>query len=493
MNTQLKYPLVAVLAAALAAMIACGDAESHDGHNHGNEAAQSGDEPQQTGVADGHDEHGEDVVRLTPAQLARAGVRIEPLAGGMIATHVTLPAEIGLNEDAVVHVTPRVPGVVLSVQGLLGREVDAGAVMAVIESPALGEAKIAYLEATQNRAIAETELERQRTISGNTESLLALLKSEPELDALRAGASELLVGENKGRLLSGYARVRAAEANYARERELREKGLSTESDLLAAQEAFNSTQADYFAALEEVDFTYRLRLQEAERSARIALSAVENAERRLHLLGLTETQVADTTHEPDVEFARYTLAAPIGGRIVDKHITPGEVVGTEAPVYTIADIDTVWLNVSVYSQYASQIAEGHSVVVHAAGRTTSGVVDSVSAVANESTRTLSARVVIDNTDRSWKPGEFVTARVETGRSLAVRVVPLDAIQTFEGRQVIFVQDADGIEPVPVRLGRRNDEMVEILSDDIALGTPVVVANSFLMKSELGKSAAGHDH
>jgi cobalt-zinc-cadmium efflux system membrane fusion protein len=87
----------------------------------------------------------------------------------------------------------------------------------------------------------------------------------------------------------------------------------------------------------------------------------------------------------------------------------------------------------------------------------------------------------------------VTARVETGKSPVARLVPLGAIQTYEGREVVFIQDPDGMEPRPVRLGRRNDVAVEILSDDIALGTPIVVTNSFLMKAELGKSAAGHDH
>ena len=169
------------------------------------------------------------------------------------------------------------------------------------------------------------------------------------------------------------------------------------------------------------------------------------------------------------------------------------VVGTDETVYTIANLDTVWLNISVYSQYAGQITEGLQVVVHAGDRTTTGVVDYVSAVVSESTRTVSARVVLDNQDRSWKPGEFVTARVETRQTPVARVVPLDAIQTFEGQQVVFVQDADGIEPVAVRLGRKNDVSVELVGDDIALGTPVVIRNSFLMKAELGKSAAGHEH
>ena len=520
MNNTKTLLLAILLTTALVFLNACGDSGSanaktakadhaqDDGHGHGDNDGHSHDEGDDSdhdeddghdhGDDDGHghgggDEHGEEAVKLTPKQLNRAGVRIEPLGGGSVSTHITLPAEVGLNLDTLIHVIPRVPGVVSDVNGYLGQTVQADEVLAVIESPELGEAKIAYLQAVQAKEIADAELARQKTISENTETLLNLLRDSPELDTLRERTMGLQIGENKGRLLSAYAKVKAANANYAREKELREKGLSTQTDLLAAQEAFNSNQAEYFAAFEDIDFTYRLRLQEAERAARVAASAVDNTERRLHLLGLSDEQVERIQDEPNFNVARYVLTAPRGGRIVAKHITPGEKVGSEEPVYTIADLSNVWLNISVYTQYADLIAEGQQVRIHTRDRHTTGVVDYVSPVVSEATRTVSARVVIDNTSGQWKPGEFVTARVETGQTRAERVVPLTAIQTYEGRDVVFVQDVDGIEPVPVRLGRRNDISVELLGDDIALGTPIVVENSFLMKAELGKSAAGHEH
>lgn len=124
------------------------------------------------------------------------------------------------------------------VNGFLGHRIEKGDVLAVLESPELGETKITYLQAVQSKAIADAELNRQLTISRNTQTLLELLGSEPELDVLRAGVADLRIGENKGRLLSAYARVRAAEANYARERELQKKSLSTESDLLASARGF---------------------------------------------------------------------------------------------------------------------------------------------------------------------------------------------------------------------------------------------------------------
>ncbi len=462
-----------------------GGGDGHDDHDdHGDEGGDG---------HGGHDDHGEGVIELTAEQLRRAEVVIEPLKGGGIASHIMLPAEVGLNQDTVLHVTPRVPGIVGEVKGFLGHRVEAGDLLAVLESPELGEAKITYLQMIQDKIIADAEHTRQATISENTAKLLDALRAEPSLEELRNSVGHLRIGENKGRLLSAYAQMKAGAANYAREKELHGKGLSTQVELLASQEMFNSTQAEYMAAFEDIDFSFRLKMQQATQAAMIAASGVENAERRLHILGLSQEQVDRVATEPDMNVARYEMTASMSGRIVSKHITPGEKVGTDAPVYTIADLSTVWLNISIYARYSEMIEEGQHVTVHAGGRTASGVVDYISAIISESTRTVAARVVLDNSDRSWKPGEFVTVRVETDNASAGRVVPHGAIQTIEGNTVVFVQGHDGIEPVKVTLGRKSDTHVELLGSDIALGTPIVVSNSFLMKAELGKGSAGHDH
>ncbi len=495
--------ILAVLAPSLIAVGGCGgggngggstaEHGSDDGHGH-DEGGGHDDHDDHGGHGDeGGDDHGEEVIKLTDAQLKRAGVVIEPLRGGEIATHIVLPGEIGLNQDTVLHVTPRVPGIVSKVEGYLGHDVQAGDLLATLESPELGEAKIMYLQKIQAKMIADAELVRQETISENTAKLLDALGSDPTLDELREKVGHLRIGMNKGRLLSTYAKMKAGAANYAREKELNGKGLSTQADLLASQEMFNSAQAEYMAAFEDVDFSFRIRLQEAQQAAMISASDMDNAERRLHLFGLTDEQVQRVATEPDMNVARYELTAPNSGRIVAKHMTPGEKVGTDASVYTIADLSTVWLNISIYVQYSDMIEEGQNVTVHIGDRTATGVVDYISAVVSESSRTVAARVILDNSDGSWRPGEFVTARVETGKAHATRIVPVGAIQTFEGNTVVFIQDHDGIEPVKVTLGRKNDVNVELLGDDIALGTPIVVTNSFLMKAELGKGSAGHDH
>ena len=103
-------------------------------------------------------------------------------------------------------------------------------------------------------------------------------------------------------------------------------------------------------------------------------------------------------------------------------------------------------------------------------------------------------MVLDNSDGSLKPGVFLTVRVETDKVHVDRVVPIDAIQTYEGHSVVFIQDADGIEPCPGDTWTKERCECRVgVGNDVAIGTPIVVANSFLMKAELGKGSAGHEN
>ena len=465
------------------------DEKGHEGHDHD---VHSDHEEDDHGAA--HDEHedAEDVVLLTREQLEEAGVVLAPLSSGTIATYLTLPGEIGFNADQVVHVTPRVPGIVAEVHSHIGSRVTEGQLLTVIDSPQLGETKIEYLTALQSLAQAHADLEREQTISKNTKTLLALLLTRPGLATLQEKAPGLRIGEHKGRLISSYAKLHLARTNFQREQKLRKEGLSTQSELLAAEEAINSNQAEYLAAFEDIDFRYRAKLTQAERAFQVAESTTSNARRRLHLLGLSEDQIRSIDSEPDLTIARYELRSPISGRIILKHASIGEKISSDKPVFVVANLETVWLNISVYAQYLSDIREGQPVTVMAGDRKAPGRIIYVSSNLSEATRTVVARVVLDNADRRWRPGEFVTIRIETGQRQVERAVPLESLQRFEGREVVFAQAAHGIIPRPVRLGQRNDRLAELLEGP-PLGTAIVVNNSFLMKSELGKSAAGHQH
>jgi cobalt-zinc-cadmium efflux system membrane fusion protein len=100
--------------------------------------------------------------------------------------------------------------------------------------------------------------------------------------------------------------------------------------------------------------------------------------------------------------------------------------------------------------------------------------------------------VLPNLNGTLRPGLFVTAKVAVGTSSTGLVISKSALQTFEGKTVVFVRTDKGFEPKPVELGRKNEATVEILSG-LELGQTYVTDGSFTLKAQLSKGAFGDGH
>jgi cobalt-zinc-cadmium efflux system membrane fusion protein len=198
--------------------------------------------------------------------------------------------------------------------------------------------------------------------------------------------------------------------------------------------------------------------------------------------------------EANESLALYEVKSLIAGTVIEKHITLGEFVSNEQDVYVIADLSSVWVNVTVYARDLERIRIGQTAAIEAAGITekAEGRIDYLGPVVGEATRTSVARIVLSNPRRVWRPGLFVTARVRTELVAARMVVADEAIQSVRGQSMVFVEDGDGFRAQAVRIGRTDGDWTEILSG-LAPGDRVVVENSFILKSELLKSEAGHGH
>jgi cobalt-zinc-cadmium efflux system membrane fusion protein len=94
--------------------------------------------------------------------------------------------------------------------------------------------------------------------------------------------------------------------------------------------------------------------------------------------------------------------------------------------------------------------------------------------------------LLPNKELQWRPGSFVSAAILMPEERAALVVPETALQTVNGEPVVFVRVEDGFDKRPVRLGRRDGKVVEIVSG-LSEGERVAVTNSFILKSELGKT------
>jgi cobalt-zinc-cadmium efflux system membrane fusion protein len=198
--------------------------------------------------------------------------------------------------------------------------------------------------------------------------------------------------------------------------------------------------------------------------------------------------------ENSATLVTFPVTTMLAGVVIDRALSLGEAVGRDRPVFVIADLDTVWVDIAVYLRDLEQVAVGQAVTL-LCGRHDEPVhdhIDYVSPVVDEATRTATARVVMANHDLHWRPGMFATARVLVNETPVPVAVPPSAVLLVDGRSSVFVQTGDGFVPRPVTLGRATDELVEI-AGGLAPGETFVVRNGFTLKAELEKASFGDGH
>ncbi|MFS8487491.1 HlyD family efflux transporter periplasmic adaptor subunit [Xanthomonas campestris pv. raphani] len=200
------------------------------------------------------------------------------------------------------------------------------------------------------------------------------------------------------------------------------------------------------------------------------------------------------TVESNLSLTTYSVVAPISGTVLARNASVGSNAGEGQALFEIADLSTLWVDLHIFGADAGHITAGAPVTVT---RISDGVVAQTTlervlpgtATASQSTV---ARAVLRNTDGLWRPGSAVKARVTVAQQPARLVVPVSALQQFRDWQVVFVQVGETYEVRPLTLGARDAQQVEVLSG-VAAGDVVVVEQSYLVKADIEKSGASHDH
>lgn len=196
--------------------------------------------------------------------------------------------------------------------------------------------------------------------------------------------------------------------------------------------------------------------------------------------------------ESNESLRTYEVQAGIAGTIIAKDVTIGELAKDDRTLFTVADLSTVWVNLSVFRKDFGLLKVGEEVVIRDAAGTINAKLDYISPFGAETSQTALARCVIPNPEGRMRPGLFVTAEIATAEVEAPVAVRVSALQTREEKPVVFVQEGDAFEAREVELGTRDSEFVEVLSG-LLPGDKYVSENSFILKAELGKGEAAHEH
>jgi cobalt-zinc-cadmium efflux system membrane fusion protein len=221
------------------------------------------------------------------------------------------------------------------------------------------------------------------------------------------------------------------------------------------------------------------------RSDEIALHAVRN---RLRILGKDDKEIAALEAQPTQKLDSVTIVrAPIGGIITQRQVGLGQYINSTAaggtnPVYTIANLSTVWLIANVREVNAPLMQLGLAVEVHVLafpGRTFKAKISWVAPSIDPNTHRLSVRADVENADGELKPGMFANFSIITGKEETATSVPQSAI-VYEGDAARVWVAGDGtVMGRSIRTGRISDGMVEILSG-LSEGEKVVTSGALFI-------------
>jgi cobalt-zinc-cadmium efflux system membrane fusion protein len=194
--------------------------------------------------------------------------------------------------------------------------------------------------------------------------------------------------------------------------------------------------------------------------------------------------------ESNQSLTPYDLKAPISGTVIDRQISLGEYASEQKPAFVVADLSTIWVDLSVYRQDLKRVRPGDEVLIDPddGGGDVRGNISYVAPVGSSETQTALARVVLSNGEGRLRPGLFVTARLVLARRAVPVAVRIGAIQTLENKTVVFVREGDKIEARPVEIGESDARHAEVKAG-LSVGERYVAENSFVVKAEMGKGAA----
>jgi cobalt-zinc-cadmium efflux system membrane fusion protein len=202
--------------------------------------------------------------------------------------------------------------------------------------------------------------------------------------------------------------------------------------------------------------------------------------------------------ESNESLKTYDVIAELGGTVIQKDITLGQLVKDDKTIFTITNLETVWIDLSIFRRDFGALAVGSRVEFHTGEGHISGEqhiqakVSYISPFGSEGSQTMLARCVVPNPDGLLRPGLYVDGEVVTGQVEAPVAVKNAAIQQIDDKSVVFVQEGDSFEAREVKLAVRDNLRVQIAAG-IAAGENYVAGNSFILKAELGKGEAEHEH
>ncbi|HEY6806088.1 MAG TPA: efflux RND transporter periplasmic adaptor subunit [Pyrinomonadaceae bacterium] len=421
-----------------------------------------------SGAADIQEDEGQagtSDVKLSPEARSAAGIEVEGVTQRPAVAMLRVTGTVETNPQQTQLATTLVSGRVERVNVVLGDRVRSGSVLAVISSPEVAEMHGKLLEAETRLKLAERTLERVQ----RAENRVAVIQAKAKLDE--------------------------AEATLRRTRRLIELGAGAGKDLIAAEAAHKTAKAEY-------DFQNNISLsrevQQAQAEAETARVDLRHTRQSLVTLGAHLTEGERDNPRENISLVRVHSA--VSGTITERQVNVGSGIQAGTPLFTVANISTVWVIANVPEAQLGSLRVGTPAEVRSAavgGGALAGRVNYIDPRLNEETRTGRVRVELANPGQRLKSGMFVEVGFQAGTgsgSGEELVIPSTAVQRIGDRMVVFLpkEGEEGTFTVrDVELGGEVEGYHRVLNG-LKLGDKVVTKGSFILKTQLMKGELGEE-
>lgn len=439
------------------------------------------------------------VIILSKDKWEVAGIRLGAAEQKQVSQNVWVTGKVSLNEDRVANIVPLVEGIVREVNVKFGDEVTAQQVLAIIDSPQVGAAKLELFKNRQATRLAAIDADWQATVEANVQSLIDSLKEQVPIAEIEKRYKDKPMGSYREQLVSAYARLHKSRADYERLHDVAAEGVVPEKEFIAAKATYEADQATFQALLEQIRFTSRQNRLAAEQALEQARTAEAISETNLRIMGLSEATAPDTDPTKDGKAAAYyPVETPFAGTIIAKDAVLLARVGPDSqPLFSVADLSTVWVKADIFERYLPLLRSlaGKSIRFRSNSypdRAFEARVFYTGEIVEQASRALPMTAVAENSERLLKPGMFVEIELPGESVASTLVVPVSALQEHENKKFVFVHlNGDQFSRRDVTVGRTFDSLVEV-TEGLRDGESVVTEGGFFLKSQMLEEEFGDE-
>ncbi|MDG3003355.1 efflux RND transporter periplasmic adaptor subunit [Paludisphaera mucosa] len=439
-------------------------------------------------------------VSLSDVKLKAAGVTTDKVRADHLPTELGVAGKIEVNADRRVEVRSRAPGIVREVHALLGQKVKKGQLLATLDSPDIGTARLNLRARQRELLTARIEAGWKDQIAGTVAQLIPEISKGVDPEVLEREYADKPLGSFRGLLLQTYSEFDIASHEEEKTLKLRSEQVIGEHPAVVAKHTRQGLQAKLFSTIEQAKFDAAQQRRLAEQARQLAESAVVDAGQRLRILGVDEDIQALLDHAEDAQKAAkdedvtaYRINAPFDGTIITKSAVPSQRADTIDLLFTVADLGDVWVTANIPESDLAKIPtiEGGPVRLTATAypdRVFEARLLSVGAILDPTTRTVPLLARTENLEGLLRPGMFARILFDGPVNEAALTIPAGALVEIEGRPAVFrptgsASEAPSFALHHIEIGRQLGDRI-VVKSGLKEGDAVVAKGAFVLKSEL---------